>query len=156
MLFARKTVLFVLFLLLLSGVAYGKELWVHGNTGISQDWGTYDCWPMGWGMDMTPESNTYHWIHYALPAKKVRFVKVLLSTYSQDVKISEIDLWNGPSALKFLPVNLFTTNTSFETKQVDFGTTYSFPNGLGISMKVEAGSSGVLSHRIVIGSVGVK
>ena len=37
-----------------------------------------------------------------------------------------------------------------------FGTTYSFPNGLGISMKVEAGPSGVLSHRITIGAVGVK
>ncbi len=109
---------------------------------------------LGWGLDITQKPGTSNWVHYAVPTlgdKKVgaQYVRLIFRTYSADAWVSDVHVYNGPTKIKEFKGSW----SGNKTVTLNLGSVTRFNQGLGISVKINAGVE-MMSHRVIFFGAG--
>jgi len=140
-----------------AGPAHATWYWIHGHEGHVEfmDNVADPALHRGWGLDIYQHSSTDNWVHFAVPTigdatTGVRYIRVKFYSPSSDSWVSEVAVYNGKD-----PIGGKTGKwaNGEKTINVDLGAVTNFSCGLGISVKINAGSEKA-SHEIVFRAVG--
>ena len=127
----------------------------HGHAGHIQGSLSGSFSYMGWGLDVTLNPPSSNWVHYSLPVPaghKTRHINISFHSYSNDVLINQVDIWDGGVSVDSIPVTGWTGNDVTIDQGVTLSADHVVTDALGVSILLGSGVEN-LSHRIILYTV---
>jgi hypothetical protein len=137
--------------------------WVHGAAArVENPDDTNSNKITGQGLVMNLPASTSVWVHIPLSTPimvetpKANAISMSVATGSSDVKVTAISVYNGATKVKDLTFTSFSSPgaNKFVTKSFTLGKNAEFGQGMGISIKVTAGSNTSANHGFALGAAG--
>jgi hypothetical protein len=149
------TTCFVISILSFSSTTWAASWYASRDTRIQ--YGSYCTYIVtGPGLSITENLGTSNWIHMAIPSPYgagqtgAQFFRLYVYLGSADIGISQIDVYNGPNKVKTL--NVAVKGPGWKYQQFDLGAKMPFLYGMGLSIKINAGTVSTASHNVIFSS----
>jgi hypothetical protein len=144
-----------------SASATSEWYWCHGHSAKVEFPERATMSYKGWGLDFGQLPGTANWIHFAIPTPthldarqmNARFIRIRFWTGSNDAFISEVHVWNAE--VKIRQFTGLGWSGNWQTRELNLGSLVNFDEGLGVSIKVEAGVE-MMSHRFIFSGAGAR
>ena len=141
--------------------AHATWMWIHGHSANLEYMDNVvdpEHYRLGWGLDFSLKPGTFNWVHFAVPTigeptYGARYIRLKFYTGSRDARVDLIQVYNADVLAKtFRGV----WQDGWHTIVLDMGRVRGFSRGMGISIRITAGTDDTQSHRFLFNGAGAR